>query len=587
MSQNTGSDAEVNASTTFTEKTPPDAITSNLTTFDIDSEELPKGYYRSGLFLGTVVAQGLAVMAGAGTFALASPLLGVINADIGPNPNYVWVGLVYILMFAVGQLLIGRLSDLFGRRWFFIGGTFLGLIGCIISAVATSIPMLIGGTAILGFAAAAQLAYTFVLGELIPFKYRFMICSFASSSASPFAIFGPAISYAYVQHTRSTWRTCYYTFIGVNVVSLIFWILFYFPPTFDEKWAHKKSKYEVIKNIDYIGLVLFSGGLLVFLMGISWGGSYYSWNSAHVIGTIVVGIVSLVAFVLYEIYVPLKEPLIPINLFLSIPWVADIMLVALGSSVYFAFAIIWPIMVFGLYTSNLTHGGWLCCISGGAAIAGQITGGLLSKKVGKQKYQLIVMCTLTVIFLGACACATPYNQNTVIVLLFLGTFFNGWADSVGLTITSLCIPSQAEIGTAVGVGASLRSTVSTIATTIYTAVLSNRLGHTIPTEVPPKLIAAGLPASSVEAFLSAVSVGTPEAFSKVAGLTSAIQAVGVAAYKVASSHAYQTVFYTTIAFSTLGLVCAFLCPNVDELMTGKVVATLHKHKHEDEETAEK
>jgi Fungal trichothecene efflux pump (TRI12) len=147
------------------------------------------------------------------------------------------------------------------------------------------------------------------------------------------------------------------------------------------------------------------------------------------------------------------------------------------------------------------------------------------------------------------------------------------------------IPSQAEIGTAVGVGASLRQGISTISTTIYTTVLTNRLAHTIPTEVPPKLIAAGLPSSSVASFLDAITVGTPEAFSKVAGLTAAIESVGIAAYKVASSHAYQTVFYTTIAFSTLALICAFFAPNVDELMTDKVVATLHRH--EDEETGEK
>jgi len=149
----------------------------------------------------------------------------------------------------------------------------------------------------------------------------------------------------------------------------------------------------------------------------------------------------------------------------------------------------------------------------------------------------------------------------------------------------MVIPSQSEIGTASGIAGSLRSTVSTIATTIYTVILSNRLAHTIPTEVPPKLIAAGLPPSSVSSFLSAITVGTPEAFSKVAGLTSAIETVGIEAYKVASSHAYQTVFYSTIAFSVLALICAFLTPNVDELMTGRVVATVHKHM--DEETAEK
>jgi MFS family permease len=48
---------------------------------------------------------------GVGGFALAAPLLGVINDDIGPDPNYVWIALVYTLTLAIGLVLVGRLSD--------------------------------------------------------------------------------------------------------------------------------------------------------------------------------------------------------------------------------------------------------------------------------------------------------------------------------------------------------------------------------------------------------------------------------------------------------------------------------------------
>jgi hypothetical protein len=161
----------------------------------------------------------------------------------------------------------------------------------------------------------------------------------------------------------------------------------------------------------------------------------------------------------------------------------------------------------------------------------------------------------------------------------------GWMEVVGLAITGIAIRDQAEIGTAVGVAGSMRSTVSTIASTIYTAILTNRLEKTIPHEVPPKLIAAGLPASSVSSFLSAITVGTPAAFGKVHGLTASIEAIGIAAYKVASSHAYQTVFYSTIAFSVLAVLLSLLTPNVEDQMTDRVIATLHRHK--DEEIAEK
>jgi hypothetical protein len=104
----------------------------------------------------------------------------------------------------------------------------------------------------------------------------------------------------------------------------------------------RKTKTQVLKEFDYIGLVLFIGGLLVFLIGLSWGGSVHPWKSAYVIGTLVCGFAGLVAFVCYECFVPLKEPLVPMHLFRNGPWVADVIIVALGASIYYAFAIVYP-----------------------------------------------------------------------------------------------------------------------------------------------------------------------------------------------------------------------------------------------------
>jgi hypothetical protein len=168
----------------------------------------------------------------------------------------------------------------------------------------------------------------------------------------------------------------------------------------------------------------------------------------------------------------------------------------------------------------------------------------------------------------------------------MGLFFMGWTDNLGLTIAGIAIADQTEIGTAIGVAAVVRQIVSTVASTIYTTVLSNRLASTIPKQVPPKLIAAGLPASSVASFLSAAAAGTPEAFSKVVGLTSEIKAIGITAYKVASADAYRTVFLTTIAFSVFCVIGAAGSPHVDKYMTGNVVATLHKTKDEEKAAAE-
>jgi len=71
-------------------------------------------------------------------------------------------------------------------------------------------------------------------------------------------------------------------------------------------------------------------------MGLSWGGSLYAWKSGHVIETIVAGTLSLVAFFLLEIYMPLKEPLVPMHLSKNAGWIASCLLLALGARSVFS-----------------------------------------------------------------------------------------------------------------------------------------------------------------------------------------------------------------------------------------------------------
>ena len=97
---------------------PLDMVDTNMTDeihgFQTDFEHLPKGYYRSSFFIGTMLAVGTGLCAAVGGFGLAAPSLDLINSEIGPDPNIVWVSLVYTLTLSIGLLLVGRLSDIFG-----------------------------------------------------------------------------------------------------------------------------------------------------------------------------------------------------------------------------------------------------------------------------------------------------------------------------------------------------------------------------------------------------------------------------------------------------------------------------------------
>jgi len=64
-----------------------------------------------------------------------------------------------------------------------------------------------------------------------------------------------------------------------------------------------------------LGIFLWTAGLTLFLMGVSWGGVIYPWKSAAVISSMVIGFVLLVILFVYEAYADLTYPAIPVKFF--------------------------------------------------------------------------------------------------------------------------------------------------------------------------------------------------------------------------------------------------------------------------------
>jgi hypothetical protein len=286
-----------------------------------------------------------------------------------------------------------------------------------------------------------------------------------------------------------------------------------------------------------------------------------------------------VAFFVWEVWAPLKEPLLPMYLFRNRGWNVSVLLWSLGASTYYALAILWPSMVATLYRGN--HGfmwvGWVSCLSNCGILFGEYCGAWVKRRTD---IQIPIVFTIGSAFLAAMAACTPDSVVTACVLAFLATTFIGWNEILNSAVATICIDDQREIGTATGAGGSARSTISTICSTVYTVVLSNRLAATIPARVPGALISAGLPASSVTAFLSAITVGN---FDTVPEVTPNIIAAGVRAYQEASAAAYKTVFLTTLAFSGVGIIVSYWCPNVDKLLVGDVAITLGEKEGKDVE----
>src|ERR1700761_2204475 len=84
--------------------------------FAIEDTDLPKGYFRSIYFWGSMFAIGLSLMCGVAGFSLVAPILAFVNADIGPSPYLTWVALTYLLTGAVGLMIVGRLTGMLRRH---------------------------------------------------------------------------------------------------------------------------------------------------------------------------------------------------------------------------------------------------------------------------------------------------------------------------------------------------------------------------------------------------------------------------------------------------------------------------------------
>lgn len=280
---------------------------------------------------------------------------------------------------AVGLTLVGRLSDIFGRRWFFIVGTGVGCIGAIVCSTAKTIPVLIGGQVLIGLSASTGYSYAFIIGELVPVKYRFIFNAIIFIFSYPTAGFGAAISTAFILHTKAGWRWVYYLLIILNGVTMLMYAVFYFPPTFHQKHG-KDSVMKWLKNFDYGGLLLYTAGLVLFILGLSSGGSLYPWKDARVIAPLVIGFLCLVALFVYESFMDLKEPLIPIHFFKHRGWVASMLSLSIGASVYYSQAIIWPEMTTNVYAQGrVMWAGIVSCLVGIGITTGEIIGGGVAK----------------------------------------------------------------------------------------------------------------------------------------------------------------------------------------------------------------
>jgi hypothetical protein len=177
-------------------------------------------------------------------------------------------------------------------------------------------------------------------------------------------------------------------------------------------------------------------------------------------------------------------------------------------------------------------------------------------------------------FVAALASLTPETKSTGIALTILGPFFVGFIELASLALAPLfCKP--ADIGLASGLLASIRSAGGSIAVAVYSTILQNRLQTTLPANIGPVAIAAGLPIGQVPALVAAAKAGKLVAFPGITEqITSAVTGVLPEAY----AEAFKTVYLASLGFGAIAIVGCLFAKDAQKHLTDGVARKMHSGK---------
>src|SRR3954453_22653432 len=124
---------------------------------------------------------------------IVATALPPVTRDLGGLEHYSWVFSAYMLGATVTVPLYGKLSDIYGRRPFFLLGIALFSSGSIICGLSLSMGMFIAGRAIQGLGAGGLIPLAVAaIGDIIPPRLRGKWQGFTGAGLANSPVLGPA-----------------------------------------------------------------------------------------------------------------------------------------------------------------------------------------------------------------------------------------------------------------------------------------------------------------------------------------------------------------------------------------------------------
>ena len=430
-----------------------------------------------GLMLGMLVASISQTIVG--------PALPRIVAELGGMDHYSWVATAAMLVSAVTVPIVGKFSDLYGRRAFYIGGIVVFMLGTLIAGLSQSFWMLVGARAVqgLGMGTLMPLSQT-IIGDIIPPRQRGKYQGLMGAVFGVTSVAGPLAGGLITDHLG--WRWLFFVTLPIGLIALTFIVKFLHIP-------HEPRK----AQIDYLGIATLSTALVSLLLAVSFGGNTWAWGSTEVIGLFALSLVSTIAFVIIESRA--VEPVLPLRL-LANPTVGFSLVAAFGVAIVMFGSIIYiPVYAQGVIGVNATNSGLILVPLMLGFIGCGILTGLLITRTGHYKPFMLagIVVMAAGVFLLTRLDHTATSGQLTLAMVVVGIGLGMAMQQYTLVVQNAV--RRSEMGVATASTQFFRNVGSTVGIAIYGAVMASGLGRAIASHLP-----GGMPAGAEGMDASAV-----------------------------------------------------------------------------------
>lgn len=159
--------------------------------------------------------------------------------------------------------------------------------------------MAIAGECVSGLSYGAQPLLHAVASEVVPRKYR----PYAQAANNVAVALGGLVALLVGgamtrNNNHEGFRNYWYFSTAVYAVATALCAILYNPPP--QKSQMGLTNGEKLRKLDWIGYFLFTAGLVLFAMGLSWSQNPYSWRNAHILASFITGVIMIICFAVYE-----------------------------------------------------------------------------------------------------------------------------------------------------------------------------------------------------------------------------------------------------------------------------------------------